>query len=124
MRRHPEQTLQIQVAQYLRLALRAPTLWTSIGHGGGGRVRGAKLKAAGVAKGWPDLIIMHPLPGGQYTFVLGLELKSAKGRQSPEQRAMAVSFRAVGGHYAVCRSIDEVVAELRAIGIPLRGKLS
>ncbi len=115
-----ESALHKSVAQYLRLSLMPPTIWTTFPAGGGGKVRGAQLKAMGLAPGFPDILILHP--GDPYTFVLGLELKSAKGRQSPEQKAMAVSFRTVGGHYAVCRSIDEVVAELRAIGIPLRAR--
>ncbi len=119
-----EAQLHRAVADFLRISLMLPTIWTSLDAGAGkmSRFAAGDRKARGVQKGWPDILILNP--GDHYTFVLGLELKSAKGRQSPEQRAMAVSFRAVGGHYAVCLSIDEVVAELRAIGIPLRGKLS
>lgn len=97
-----EAQLHRAVAQFLRLALKPPTIWTTIGHGGGGRVRGAQLKAMGVQKGWPDILIIH---SGSIT---GIELKAKKGRQSPEQRAMTDAFANCGATYVVCRSVDEV----------------
>lgn len=120
MRRNPEQVLQIAVADYLRVALRAPTIWTAFPAGGGGRVRGAFLKAMGLQAGWPDLLVMSPYPNTNIAWprIVGLELKAA-GRQSPNQRAIQKQFEDAGGIYHICRSVDEVEGFLRGVGIPL-----
>lgn len=122
-RKHPEQTLQIQVANYLRVALRPPTIWTAIGHGGGGKVRGAILKAMGVQPGWPDILIIHPLPELVYHAVLGIELKSTKGKQSPDQHAVMEGFQNATCDYKICRSINDVALALVHAGVPLYARL-
>jgi hypothetical protein len=124
-RASPEHDLHRAVADYLRVALKPPTIWTTIGHGGGGRVRGAMLKAAGVQKGWPDILIMH-YAGMSYrgVKVVGIELKAAKGRLSPAQKATDSAFFGVGAHYFIARSVDEVEGFLRGVGIPLHATLT
>ncbi len=122
--KRPEQALQIQVANYLRVALRPPTLWTAIGHGGGGKVRGAILKMMGVQAGWPDIIIIHPLPEPVYSVVLGIELKAGKGQQSTAQRLVMEGFREAVCGYEICRSLQEVELAIAHAGIPLHAKLS
>ncbi len=119
-RDNPEQRLQISTANYLRMALRPPVVWSAIGHGGGGAVRGAILKAMGVAPGMPDLIVFAP--GGHapyYPIVIAIELKAPKGSLSPEQRDMAVAFRSVGVSYYVARSVEDVAMILRREGVKL-----
>lgn len=118
-RRNPEQLLQISVAQYLRVALRPPTIWSAFPAGGGGKIRGAFLKAMGLAQGWPDLLVMHPAAPGCGPVVVGIELKAAKGRQTPEQKAVSESFFACRAWYVLCRSLDEVEAALRYCKVPL-----
>lgn len=117
-RRNPEQQLQMQVARYLGLALRPPTLWTAFPAGGGGRVRGALLKAMGLKPGWPDVIVMHGFRT-RTTVLLGIELKTTAGRLSPEQKEVAQGFRAAGAHYRVCRSLDDVEWALMDAGLPV-----
>lgn len=120
--RRPEQTLQIQVARYLGVALRAPSWWTAIGHGGGGRVRGAILKGMGVRRGVPDLIVIHPIEktGNRAgCWLLGIELKTKTGRLSTEQKAAHAALKAAGMHVSVCRSIEEVEHVLEEFGVPL-----
>ena len=56
-RKAPEQALQQAVARYLELALPKYARFTAFPAGGGGRVRGARLKAMGLAKGVPDILI-------------------------------------------------------------------
>lgn len=102
-RDNPEQRLQIAVAQYLGHALKPPVVWTAIGHGGGGRVRGAQLKAMGLKKGWPDILILAPGPN-----VLGIELKAKGGSQTPEQREIEAAFYGCKAWYVLCRSVEEV----------------
>ena len=114
-----EHALHVAVAAYLRVALRPPTMWTTIGHGGGGRVRGAMLKAAGVQPGWPDLLVIHHDEAGHR--VLGIELKrKGGGRQSPAQREVEHAFHMAKCWYVLCRSVEEVENALRYVGIPVR----
>lgn len=115
-----EQQLHRAVAAFLRVALKPPTTWTTMPAGGGGRVRGAQLKAMGLQPGWPDLLVIHPA-GYSYrgALVVGLELKTAKGRLSDEQKAMDSEFFCAGAYYTVARSVDEVEGFLKGVGIPL-----
>ena len=103
-RRSPEQDFQKSVAQFLALSLQAPTVWSAIGHGGGGRTRGAILKSMGVRKGMPDVLVMHPADA-KHTLVLGLELKAPRGKISVEQFDMARAFGSARAHYTVCRTL-------------------
>lgn len=116
-RKRPEQQLQIAVADFLRVALRLPTIWTAFPAGGGGRVRGAFLKAMGLQAGWPDLLVMYHVKTGP--LVVGIELKAGKGSQTVEQKAVENRFGYLGAHYCVARSVYEVESFLRIIGIPL-----
>lgn len=116
-----EQTLQQAVAKFLTVALRPPTLWSAIGHGGGGALRGAILKGMGVKAGLPDVLILHPVHGA-HTVVLGLELKAGKGKPSPAQEDMAHHFHACNAGYVICRSIEDVELALAFVGIPFRAK--
>jgi len=121
-RDNPEQRLQIAVAEYLRLALKPPTIWTAFPAGGGGKVRGAFLKAMGLQAGWPDILVVHKFTLGdfdEFTLLLGVELKAGKGSQSPAQKAVMDSFRALDMGYEVCRSVWDVQLALAHAGIPL-----
>jgi hypothetical protein len=117
--RRPEQALAIAAAQYLRLALRPPTVWFAIDHGAGRMTPAAAglLKARGGRQGVPDLLVLHPFQAD--TNVVGLELKAPKGRVSDAQRIMAREFRAAGAAYEFCRSLEDVEAVLRGVGIPV-----
>ncbi len=98
-----EEILHRHVAQFLDVVIKPPMIWTTIPAGGGGLIRGAKLKAMGLKKGWPDILIIAPGP-----VVLGIELKRTDGRQSDEQRAIEWGFAACNAWYTVCRSVGEV----------------
>lgn len=117
-RKNPEQQFQIQVASFLRATLHDSVLWTAIGHGGGGKVRGALLKAMGLRKGIPDLVLFYA------NTVLWLELKAPKGRVSPEQDAFRVWSGTMGHYLKVCRTIDDVHEALAMAKIPMRGRIS
>lgn len=71
---NPEERLHRAVAAYLRVALQPPAIWSTFPAGGGGRIRGAKLKAMGLARGWPDILVLYP-GGHMLTLVIGIELK-------------------------------------------------
>lgn len=118
-----EETLHRAVADYLRLTLAPETFVTTFPAGGGGRVRGARLKAMGLKAGMPDLMIWWPGSDG-WARCLGIELKSAKGRLSPDQRATHAALREAGCLIEVCRSIDDVQRALRAWSVPTKGRIA
>lgn len=116
MARHDEAVLHRQVATYLRVAIREPWFWTTFPAGGGGKARGAQLKRAGLMAGMPDILVIGPAR------LIGLELKTAVGRQSVEQKAVAQRFERCGFPYLLARSLDEVEVLLGACGVPLKAK--
>ncbi len=112
-RNHPEDDFHMAVADYLDLALPEDAVWTTIPAGGGGKVRGARLKAMGYKAGWPDLQVVYR---GR---LICIELKSAKGRLSPAQRAMHERLTLAGALVYTATRIEEVEGFLRAT-VPLR----
>lgn len=116
-RSYPERALHAQVAAFLRVALPEEYCWTTFPAGGGGRVRGAQLKQAGLMAGWPDIQILSPY--GQTTFI-GIELKAKKGRLSDEQIACHDRIRKADGEVVVCRSVEDVEETLRERGFRLK----
>lgn len=122
--KHPEQQLHKAVAAYLRVALKPPTIWTTFPSGGGGKVRGAQLKAMGLQAGWPDILVISQSESVTHaTCVVGIELKSLKGRASEMQMAVRHDFITCRAHYYICRSVDEVEGFLRGVGIPLHASV-
>lgn len=119
-RAHPEHKLQTAVATYLWRVLAPPTFFTAIAHGGfslgdtpeQAKIRGARLKAAGLLAGVPDILIVHR---GRACF---LELKSETGTLSENQKTAHKWIITAGGVVAVCRSIDDVKAMLEVWGVP------
>ncbi len=112
-RKHPEDDFHMAVASYLDLALPEEAVWTTIPAGGGGTVRGARLKRMGYKAGFPDLQIFYR---GR---VICMELKSEKGRLSKAQEAMHEQLTLAGALVYTARRIEEVEGFLRAI-MPLR----
>ncbi len=117
-RKRPEQTLHLQVADYLRVALRPPVWWSSIDHGAGKMTPASAglRRARGVKSGIPDIIILWP------NNKAGIELKALHGSLSPAQRQTIKEWNAAGAYVAVCKSLDEVVAALTNLGIPLHAQ--
>lgn len=79
----------------------------------GGRrdaVTGAKMKAEGVVAGVSDLILLVPSNGHG---ALCVEMKTAKGRQSDEQKRWQQAVERMGYRYVVCRSLDEFVKDIK-----------
>jgi len=120
-----EREVHAAVAQFLRLALRPPTVWTTFPAGGGGLERGRMLARLGLRPGIPDILVLHPAPtvvdGCRSVILVGLELKTEAGRQSVVQRNVEADFTAAGATYALCRSIDDVQAALADAGVPMFG---
>jgi len=116
----PEQTIHMQVAQYLDAALDPDACWYStVPSGGGGLIRGALLKACGLKVGIPDIVL---IPRGRCACFI--ELKAAGGQVRPAQRALHARLRDLGCLVAVCRSVDEVEGTLKAWMVPTRGRIA
>ncbi len=111
--RHPEAALQRQIVGYLSWALAPPAWFTTIGHGGGGLMRGMILKGMGMKAGVPDLMILYDKNA---YFV---ELKAAKGVLSDAQKATHAALWAAKCPVAVVRSLDEFRALLGGPWWPL-----
>ena len=103
-RREPEFLLQVSIIDALKKILSASVCFTAFPAGGGGRVRGAKLKRAGLNPGWPDIqFIAHD---GKY---YGMEVKTPKGRLSPAQRSLHQRLAENGCDVVVVRSVEEAM---------------
>lgn len=110
-----EDIFQIRCVKWLRIALPPCVVWSGIEHAGQLSIRaGAVRKMKGVRSGLPDLLIWH---AGR---CVGIELKTATGVQSDNQREFAERFRAAGCAYYLCRSEREVETALLAEGVPVR----
>lgn len=108
-----ERALQAAVAEYLGWSLPPSVFWTAI-PGGDGR----ETRAPGWRSGAPDILLIWR---GR---AIGIELKTATGRQRAEQRAAELAWTLAGGVCTVCRSVPEVQAFLEVLGVPLRGRVS
>lgn len=83
-----------------------------------------RLKAEGVVAGVSDLILLVPRCRASITennaasieikHALCIEMKTAKGRQSPEQKIWQRLVEEHGYKYAVCRSLDEFIDTVEA----------
>ena len=113
-RAHPEDDFHKTVAQFLDHALPEDSWWTTIPAGGGGKVRGALMKAKGYRAGSPDIEIIWR---GQAYFI---ELKVGRKTPSDNQRACHADLLTAGAYVVVSRRIEEVEGTLRGWGFPLR----
>ena len=115
-----EQNLQIQVWQYLQVALNHNNAfaWATVNESGfGGKkaiILGSIRKKCGVVAGIPDLFVFSK---GQ---LIGLELKTIVGTQSDSQKVIEKRIEASGGQYHLVRSVQEVEEALRANGVDLK----
>lgn len=121
MTARPEDALQRQVAWLLD---RSGLLWC---HPANERKcspqQGARLKAAGVKAGVPDVLIFEPLPHAD-GFGVAIELKAGKNQPTPEQATWLSGLEAQGWRCHVCRTLDEVhrlLLEYYPDNAPLRG---
>ena len=126
-RKAPEASFQIQVARYLSKALPEGYFWTTIPSGGGGLVRGARLKAMGLRKGLPDMVIFGEYENMldwqnnlycNHPTVLWLELKAAKGSLSEDQKTVINELLNLGHRVEVVKTLDRVEAALAEFCFP------
>lgn len=114
-----EHDLQSQCVQWFRAQYpkKRMLLFSSLN---GARLAGTKmqrvkqwrrLEQAGAVKGVPDLFLS--IPSGDLAG-LYIEMKTPKGRQTPEQKEFEVNAIREGYGYAVPRSLDEFIRVVRA----------
>lgn len=118
----PEEALHMAVAAFLERALVPPAWFTTFPSGGGGRVRGAKLKRMGLKAGVPDILVIdyQPHADALKLLVVWIELKAKKGVVSLVQGDLHRRLRETGCFVEVCRSVEQVEDALRLSGVPLR----
>ena len=102
-RRETESILQASIFETIKLVLSKDVLITCFPSGGGGKIRGARLKKMGLSIGWPDLQLIHK---GQY---YGLEVKTPVGRLSPSQSELHKKLTDQGAKVAVVKSEKEAI---------------
>ena len=102
-RRKSEATIQLELVHWLF----KHNVLVAITDAGILHKHGIEFKC-GIPKGWPDLTCC--LPSGRF---MGIEVKSTKGRQSPEQIQYQLAIEHLGGVYLLVRSVEELVAQLR-----------
>lgn len=111
----PEFRLHCAVATWLTVCLKPPAWWTTIEHGVRlPKATWARLQRVGVRAGIPDILVVHD---GRCFWI---ELKAAGNYATEPQRLAHERLRAAGSPVAVCRSTDDVRANLAAWGVPMR----
>lgn len=116
--KRPEQELQKSVVQYLRYA--APkVLFFHVPNGGKrSKAEAGIFKAMGVMPGVADLMLFwNNSPALCYPSFAAIELKAGKGAQTDHQKTFQDRWEALGGKYAVVRSLDELQGILKDWGI-------
>lgn len=101
--KRPEDILQKSVCDFMDLA--APgLLYFAVPNGGKrSKAEAGILKATGVRRGVPDLVILLPNAGVGF-----IELKAGKGSLSEHQQQWRDDLRARGYAWAEARSLEEV----------------
>jgi hypothetical protein len=103
-RRRPEAKVQKEIVAWLR-AHGAVCAITDAGDSFGAKV----------PTGWPDITCC--LPDGRF---LGVECKSAKGKQTPAQLAIQAKIENISGVYLLAHSFAEFMQEFFDLGLSHR----
>lgn len=103
-----ERDLHKQVCDYLSVALDGLAWFSTFPSDGAGR-RGR----IGLKRGVPDILVIDKR-------ACWIELKTARGKETAEQRLCHDELRLAGCPVAVCRSLEEVEAVLQRWGVAMR----
>lgn len=96
-----EDRLHIGVIQYLKLQYPRANFFHAANEGKRSPFERFKIKALGVRRGFPDLIVFF---GGKH---LAIELKTEKGRVMKEQAEWIMFLHSQGWTAQVCRGFDQ-----------------
>ena len=103
-----EVTIHIDILRYLRAVLPDAMVFHVPNGGLRSKAEAGKLERMGVVAGIPDILVWTR--GG---LTLAFEVKTSRGRLSPDQRAMHEWMRSAGFRVAVVRSINETREALK-----------
>ena len=120
-----EEKFQVSAIEFVRRALHSaghpPECAMHVPNGGArSAIVGAKLKAAGVVRGYPDIMVfaaqvLPPLNRRKEVMVprcgLALELRVWPNKPSKDQQRIHDLLRDAGWRVVTCWSLDEVIAE-------------
>lgn len=129
--RRDEEALHRDVVVTLRAALPSPWLvWHTPNGCGRSKAEAGILKAMGTLAGMPDLFVLGPganliaieLKAPPRRFQAGAAPRLAE-RLNPAQRALQRDLGACGVPYLVCDDVGQCLAGLRALGVPVRGRV-
>ncbi len=126
----PEDDLHETVAGALAALVLPPAEWTTFpaGHVELSGQAAAKLARLGLKRNWPDVLVLHGAlhgielkrPGGRLSITRTVRTRRGRLRVVEGQREAFPRLEAAGMKLAVCESLDEVLAQLAAWGIPMR----
>lgn len=130
--RRPEEQLQRDLVQHLRLRLEPPWMfWANTNQRGTRKPwEQAILVALGLKAGIPDLFVLGPC-----SKLIGIECKAppeigkrgvvskAKPRLNEAQQVMFPTFAGLGVPVIVVRDIDDAIAALSSLGAKFRGRV-
>ena len=107
-----EDDLQKHVIQWLEIALPDNSVYHHSPNEGVRHVAfRRRLKAMGMAAGWPDIELFVPKDGWRFPNEkagIFIELKAKKGRMTESQKAIQRCLRMTGEHVETCYSLDQV----------------
>jgi len=125
-----EDELHASVARALDVLLLPPAMWATYPAGSVPLPPeyAAKLTRLGLKRGWPDILIVHgpsygielKRPGGVLSRTRTVRTRRGALRVLDGQEDVFPRLEDAGMRIGVCRSVDEVLAQLRAWGLPLR----
>jgi hypothetical protein len=102
---------QCAIARAIDLRKRPGLLWSALPFGEKRTLEtGKRLKAMGVKAGFPDMLFLW---AGR---AIGLELKTADGKQTDSQKEVEEAWNRAGGIYRVVRSYEEAMSFLEGVG--------
>lgn len=108
---HEESLIQQQCVAWFRIQYPhiAPLLYHIANEGSTSKAYvGGIRKAEGLVAGVPDLMLNIPARYGKKLYhAFGIEMKTAKGKQSPSQKRFQAYFESAGNHYFIVRSFEE-----------------
>jgi len=116
-----EAAIQVAIVIAIRTFARGVFV-TSIPSGGSRhRLEAINLKAQGLERGVPDLMVIFAPQGGGGR-VGFIEVKRQGGRMSPEQFQFKNMCNGVGIPWALARNVDEALDALRSWGVTVKAR--
>lgn len=115
-KRNLEDEFQKQVAKHLWHQYPSLLWWHTPNGGKRTKAQAGIFKAMGVRAGVADIVLFW-LEGIE-TCMAAIELKVGKNNLEDSQKQFRNDWLNAGGHYAICRDLDEVIEWLRIWGVP------